>query len=231
MTTDAQSESASARSTRNRTRIDPPSLVALAAESIRKMILSGRLAPGERLIEERLTEHLGISRPPLREALRLLQSDGLVETRPRYGSTVATLTDQDVFEILTLRSGLERMAVELGVPVRDPDRLAVCHEALERMEQAARTEDRGSLVEAGYAFHASIVGVAGHRRLSEMYRSVQQQVLLCMSRNLDTRERHYETLVEHVARHRHLLELVEAGDPEAVLAELAVHGERSFAEH
>jgi DNA-binding GntR family transcriptional regulator len=204
--------------------------VALAAESIRKLILSGALAPGERLIEERLTEHLGISRPPLREALRLLQNDGLVVTRPRHGSAVATLTDQDVFEILTLRTGLERMAVELGVPVRDRNRLAACHEALERMETNARDTDRGALVENGYAFHASIVALAGHRRLSEIYRSVQQQMLLCMSRNLDARERHYENLVEHVGRHRHLLELIEAGDPAAVLAELAVHGEGSFAE-
>jgi DNA-binding GntR family transcriptional regulator len=79
-------------------------------------------------------------------------------------------------------------------------------------------------------FHASIVALAGHRRLSEIYRSVQQQMLLCMSRNLDAREKHYENLVEHVRRHRYLLELIEAGDPRAVLAELAVHGERSFAE-
>jgi DNA-binding GntR family transcriptional regulator len=223
-------DAAGAKGARSGERIDPPSLVSLATESIRKMILSGAFAPGERLIEERLTEHLGISRPPLREALRLLQNDGLVETRPRYGSTVATLTDQDVFEILTLRTGLERMAVELGVPVRRPERLAVCHEALGRMEQNARDEDRGSLVENGYVFHASIVGLAGHRRLAEMYRSVQQQLLLCMSRNLDTRERYHENLVEHVRRHRHLLELIEAGDPQAVLDELAVHGERSFAE-
>ena len=211
-------------------RFDPPSLVALAAESIRKMILSGTFEPGERLIEERLTEHLGISRPPLREALRLLQNDGLVVTRPRYGSTVATLTEQDVFEILTLRTGLEKMAVELGVPVRERARLSACHAALDRMERNARDEDRGSLVENGYAFHASIVALAGHRRLTEIYRSVQQQMLLCMSRNLDTRERYYESLVEHVARHRYLLELIEAGDPQAVLDELAVHGERSFAE-
>ena len=87
-------------------RIDAPSLVLLAAEAIRKMILSGALAPGDRLIEERLTEELGISRPPLREALRLLQHEGLIETRPRRGSTVTILTDQDVYEILTLRSAL-----------------------------------------------------------------------------------------------------------------------------
>ncbi len=209
-------------------RIDPPSLVELAAESIRKMILSGRLAPGERLIEERLTEELGISRPPLREALRLLQQEELIQTRPRRGSTVTTLTDRDVFEILTLRSALERLAVELGVPVRDPGCLVACRAALERMEQSALEEDRGALVTHAYAFHAAIVALAGHRRLEDSYASVQQQMLLCMARNLYTREHEYEDLVSHVGRHRHLLEVIEGGDPDAVLAELAVHGERSF---
>ncbi|GAB7191465.1 GntR family transcriptional regulator [Kineococcus sp. NUM-3379] len=209
-------------------RIDPPSLVQLAAESIRRMILSGRLGQGERLVEERLTEELGISRPPLREALRLLQQEGLVETRPRRGSTVATLTDRDAYEILTLRSALERLAVELGVPVREPARLVPCRAALERMEAAARAEDRGALVEHGYAFHASLVALAGHRRLDDGYAAVQNQQMLCMARNLTTREHEYEDLLGHVARHRHLLDLVEAGDPAAVLAELAVHGERSF---
>ena len=210
------------------TRIDSPSLVHLAADAIRKMVLSGELAPGERLIEERLTEELGISRPPLREALRLLQQEGLIETRPRRGSVVATMTDRDVFEILTLRSALERLAIELGVPVRDPERLEVCHQALHRMEECAAVEDRGALVEAAYAFHASIVALAGHRRLDESYAAVQRQVLLCMARNLYTREHEYEDLPTHVGRHRHLLEVIEAGDPDAVLAELAVHGERSF---
>jgi DNA-binding GntR family transcriptional regulator len=212
-------------------RIVAPTLVHLAAESIREMILSGRLSPGERLIEERLTEELGISRPPLREALRLLQHEGLVETRPRRGSVVATLTDQDVFEILTFRTALERLAVELGVPVREPDRLEVCRRALARMEERAREEDRGGLVTAAYAFHASIVALAGHRRLNESYAAVQQQQMLCMARNLYTREHEYEDLVTHVARHRHLLDVIEAGDPDAVLAELAVHGERSFLQH
>lgn len=209
-------------------RIDPPSLVHLAAEAIRRMVLSGELAPGERLIEERLTAELGISRPPLREALRLLQQEGLIEIRPRRGSVVTTLTDSDVFEILTLRSALERLAVELGVPVRVPERLEVCRQALQLMEQCAAVEDRGALVEAAYAFHASIVALAGHRRLAESYAAVQQQQILCMARNLYIREHEYEDLATHVARHRHLLDVIEAGDPDAVLAELAVHGERSF---
>ncbi|GAB3825535.1 GntR family transcriptional regulator [Kribbella italica] len=210
--------------------LQSPSLVQLAANAIRRMILAGELAEGERLIEERLTEQLGISRPPLREALRVLEQEGLIVTRPRRGSTVATLTDQDVFEILTLRSALERLAVELGVPVQKTERLKVAQDALLEMERCASAEDRGSLVQAGYKFHSSLVALAGHRRLEEAYASVQQQLLLCMARNLYAREHFYEDLHEHVARHRTLLDLVEAGDPAAVLAELAVHGERSFSE-
>ncbi|NAZ85008.1 GntR family transcriptional regulator [Kineococcus indalonis] len=216
------------RAARGRARIEAPSLVHLAADAVRGMILSGQLAPGDRLLEERLTEELGISRPPLREALRLLQQEGLIETRPRRGSVVATLTDQDVYEILTLRSALERLAVELGVPVRAPERLEVCRQALRRMEECAAAEDRGALVRSAYDFHASIVALAGHRRLDDSYAAVQQQVMLCMARNLYTREHEYEDLPTHVARHRHLLETIEGGDPDAVLAELAVHGERSF---
>lgn len=211
-------------------RIKSSSLVDLAAEAIRKQILSGALGPGDRLIEERLTEELGISRPPLREAMRILSQEGLIETRPRQGSVVATLTDQDVFEILTLRSALEKLAIELGVPVSNPQRLERCHKALEKMEDCAQREDRGMLVESGYEFHASIIALAGHRRLEASYASVQQQLLLCMARNLYVREHYHETLVDHVGRHRFLLELIEAGDPQAVLTELGVHGERSFTE-
>lgn len=208
--------------------LDPPSLVQLAAGAIRDMILSGELGPGERLRELALTERLGISRPPLREALRLLQQEGLIVVQPRRGATVVTLTDRDVHEILTLRSGLERTAVELGVPVRDLRRLEPCRAALGRMEQAARARDRDTLRESGYAFHAAIVGLAGHRRIDEIYASLHRQLLLCVARDLHVRERHDEDLDAHVARHRQLLALVEAGDPEAVVAELAAHGERSF---
>jgi DNA-binding GntR family transcriptional regulator len=205
-----------------------PSLTLLATGALRGMILSGELTPGEHLVEERLTEHLGISRPPLREAMRILQHEGLIVTRPRRGSTVVTLTEQDVFEIITLRRALERLAVELGVPVRDPERLERIRRTLHQMEGHAAAQDRPALVRSGYDFHAAIVAIAGHGRLEETYGWVKQQMLLCMARNLEAREHYYENLDEHVARHRRLFELVEAGDRQAVLDELAVHGDDSF---
>lgn len=209
-------------------RLQSPSLVRLAVDAIRKKILAGEFEPGERLIEERLTRELDISRPPLREALRLLENEGLIFTKPRHGAFVATLTSKDVYEILTLRSALERMAFELGIPVRDPALLVPTHEALDEMDRCAQQGDRGALVQAGYAFHSTLIRIAEHRRLEKIYASVQQHLLLCMSRNLIARERYYEDLDKHVARHRHLLELVESGDPAAAIAELAIHGERSF---
>lgn len=214
-----------------RARLDPPSLVQLAAEAIRQQILSGELQPGARLIEERLTEQLGISRPPLREAMRLLQTEGLIDVQPRRGATVTRLSDQDVFEILTLRSALERLAVELGVPVTRPERLERCREALADMEECASRGDRANLVKAGYAFHSAIVALAGHRRLEQFYQSLQRQLLICMAMNLYAREHYYEDLAKHVRRHRDLLEVIEAGDPKAVLDELAKHGEQSFTQH
>jgi DNA-binding GntR family transcriptional regulator len=210
-------------------RLQSPSLVSLAVDAIRNKILAGELEPGERLGEELLTQELGISRPPLREAFRLLEGEGLVVTQPRKGSFVATLTDHDVYEILALRSVLERAAFEMGIPVRDPVLLEPAREALSEMDRCAVAEDRGGLVQAGYAFHSRLIAIAGHRRLEEIYASLQQQILLCMSRNLIARERFYEDLAVHVARHRQLLDLVASGDQQAALAELAVHGERSFA--
>ncbi|MGA8113996.1 MAG: GntR family transcriptional regulator [Actinocatenispora sp.] len=209
-------------------RLTPRSLVELASDEIRRMILSGELQPGDRLIEERLTAQLGISRPPLREAMRLLEQEGLVNSAPRRGVTVTRLSDRDVYEILSLRSALERLAVEIGVPVSVPERLADCRRALVDMEACARADDRANLVSKGYAFHATIVALPGHGRLDRLYGSLHRQLLLCMAMNLRTREHFYESLTEHVDRHRVLLDLIEAGDPKAVLAELAVHGERSF---
>jgi DNA-binding GntR family transcriptional regulator len=209
-------------------RLVAPSLVSLAVSAIRKKILAGELEPGMRLFEEKLTEELAISRPPLREALRVLEHEGLVVSRPRRGSFVTTLTDHDVYEILTLRSSLERMAFTLGIPVREPALLDPAREALAEMARCAQRKDRGSLVLAGYAFHSALVKIAQHRRLEQIYASVQQELLLCMSRNLIAREKFYEGLEEHVARHRNLFNLVESGDSAAALAELAVHGERSF---
>lgn len=209
-------------------RIDPPSLVELGASSIRRMILLGTLRPGQRLIEDRLCEQLGISRPPLREALRLLEHEGLVIGEPRRGRRVTPLTAHDAYEIITLRSVLERAAIELGMPVRDPARLDRCRKAFSGMAGAAREGDRPGLIEAAFEFHLAIVATAGHHRIESTYRSLYLQMRLLMAMNLQVRERRYENLAQHIERHRKLLDLLESGDKATVLRELDTHIDNAY---
>lgn len=204
----------------------PPSLVDYAANEIRRMVLRGTLVPGERITEPQLSQQLGISRPPLREALRLLEREGLLLQQPRRGVTVMPLTLHDVYEIFTLRRDYEELAVALGVPVREPERLERCRVALQLMERAARAGDEVAWSEHAFEFHTSIVALSGHRRLERAYRSLQLQMELCMTMNRQARV--HEDFRGDAARHRRLLDLVEAGDPEAVVAELRVHGDRTF---
>ncbi|RVX42002.1 GntR family transcriptional regulator [Nonomuraea polychroma] len=205
----------------------PASLVQLATKVLVRMMSSGELKPGDRVIENRLTQELGISRPPLREALRVLEQQGMITQIPRKGAIVTNLTLHDVYEIYTLRRELERMAVELGVPARDPARLERVRQALARLEQVARAGDAVGVIEAGYEFHAAVIGLSGHRRLEDAYRSLHLQLVLCMAMNRRVREPK-EDLLGDAARHRRLFEVIETGDRQAVLQEIVSHGDRAF---
>jgi DNA-binding GntR family transcriptional regulator len=208
-----------------------PTMVEALVRQLRAVILAGEIKPGGRLIEERLTERFGVSRPPLREALRILQRDGLVQSLPRRGFIVVPITARDVREIYSMRMALERMAVELGVPVADIARLEPMRAAVERMRAAAQTADREELLAANSEFHVALVALADHSRLSQTYESLLMQMRLCMAFNLELRRRTESDPAESVRRHEALLGLIESGDQQAVLHELAHHGDRSVLDH
>lgn len=205
----------------------PPSMASLAAQALRTMILSGELRPAERVVENRLTAALGVSRPPLREAMRVLEQEGLIVQVPRKGAIVTPLTAHDIYEIVTLRDEIERMALQLGMPVHSPDRLERLRQAFRDLEAAADASDSARVTERSFAFHLAIVGLAGHRRLEETYRSLSLQMQLCMAMNRRAR-RSIETMRQDAARHRPLLDLVEAGDQEGMLHAIRHHGQRTF---
>jgi DNA-binding GntR family transcriptional regulator len=205
----------------------PPSLVEVAAAQLRRMIIGGLLLPGDRVVENQLTQQLGISRPPLREALRVLEREGLVRALPRKGVIVTPLTLHDVYEIFTLRHELELIAVRLGIPVREPERLRRCRDRLERMAEAARVGDQAAFTECSFEFHVAVIGLAGHQRLEAAYRALQLQMLLCMTLNHRARAPR-EDLAQNVERHRQLLAVIAEGDRDRVLHELAHHGDRTF---
>jgi DNA-binding GntR family transcriptional regulator len=208
--------------------ISPPSIVDVATDAIRTLILSGDLAPGERLIEERLTERLGVSRPPIREALRVLQHEGLVLSLPRRGSVVAQIDADDVREIYSLRWALERLAIELIVPVTDRSVLDPLRDCIEEIRAAADAGDAQALLEGNLAFHLTLCGLPGHKRLLRAYESNLLQLRLCMAMNLRFRAQLYDDPQDAVRRHERLLAVIEAGDLDAIYAEIGTHGDRAF---
>jgi DNA-binding GntR family transcriptional regulator len=205
-----------------------PSVVDEVFRKLRDLILSGVFKPGGRLVEEALTAQLGVSRPPLREALRSLERDGLVRSIPRRGFIVEPLTASDVREIYSLRWALERLAVDIGVPVRDPALLAPMRQALSDMNDAARAGDADGMLRANAGFHQGMVGLAQHKRLNRAYDALSMQLQMCMAINLRFREQQHQDPADAVQRHRRLLELIEAGDSGAVQDEIKSHGHMSF---
>lgn len=209
------------------------SLVDLAVSELRRCVFAGHYEPGERLVEERLTEQLGISRPPLREALRVLVEQGLLEQVPRKGVRVTLLSPRDMTEIYSLRGALERLAVELTFsdPSQSrppPARLDALEEALDEMWAAAELGDAVGVLEANCRFHKSLVDLADHDRLSRTYHSLMQQMQLAMSVNLRSEAGAAGDLLEGCRRHKRLLVSLRTGTREVVLAELAHHGSLTY---
>lgn len=205
----------------------PPSLGEWAAQTLMDVILSGDYLPGERLIEDQLCQRLGVSRPPLREALKSLESLGIVERVPRHGTRVIQLTQHDVFELVSLRRTLESMAINLALPDLDTGRLGRCYAALADMDAIAPTGNAAAMARAGFEFHISIVGLAGHYRLEGSYRSLAVQLELCMALNNRAR-RTVETLADNVERHRSLLRIIEFGDQNAIDTAMEQHKSNTF---
>ncbi|GAA0530417.1 GntR family transcriptional regulator [Paractinoplanes ferrugineus] len=200
------------------------SLVELAVDRLRRDILSGRTDPGERLVEEQLTRRLGISRAPLREAMRLLAQQGLVEHIPRRGARVATLSDDDVRELYEVRDVLERHAVAT-MPAR-PE-LTGLRAALEVMRKATEADDRLELANAHRRFHTEVVRLGGNKQMAGLYESILVRIQLYMAVNM-RREAETARAEDGVARHERLFGAIDAGDTEGIRAALSEHGARTY---
>jgi DNA-binding GntR family transcriptional regulator len=141
---------------------------------IRQAILDGRLSPGQRLKEEQLADELRISRTPVREALRVLQTEGLVDWAPYQGSTVRTYDVADLDDMYQLRALLEGNAARRAAQRIGPEGVATLLESCERFEafSVSTEENVQQIVEENLLFHTVILEAAGSQRLSEMVRKV-----------------------------------------------------------
>ena len=208
-----------------------PSLVEVTTRQLREEILSGQLAPGQRLIEDQIRLRFSISRAPLREALRSLAQQGLVEHLPRRGTRVTDLTEADVDQLFGIRWALERHAIESAFPLSAPpngtDPFLEVRVQLEEMRRADADGDELRKDDAHRAFHAAVVALAGNRQLDLALEPILLKLQRPMALNL-RREALAVGPEEGMRRHERLLAALETNDKDAVLAELDAHGSRRF---
>jgi DNA-binding GntR family transcriptional regulator len=150
-----------------------------AVQLIRSAIVDGRLQPGERLREEELARELGISRTPVREALRTLQEEGLVESAPHRGATVRTYEIEDLDELYDMRALLEGHAARRAASRISATEIAKLRGSCDRFETLALTDaDPREIVAENLLFHSTILDAAGSARLGEMVRKVIEMPLV-----------------------------------------------------
>jgi DNA-binding GntR family transcriptional regulator len=206
-----------------------PSLVEVATRQLREEILSGQLQPGQRLIEEQIRQRFSISRAPLREALRLLAQQGLIEHLPRRGARVTEWSATDIEQLFGIRAVLERHAAVLTFPIREDGqhRLAQVRERLEQMRAAELAGDQLRKDDAHRAFHAAVVALAGNRQLDLAMEPILLKLQRPMAMNL-RREARQLGPQEGIRRHERLLRALETNDREVVLTALEEHGGRRY---
>lgn len=197
--------------------VQTPSLVDTAYEAVRSAILTGDLEPGSRLSEAVVAREMGISRAPLREALRMLERSGLVNQQHNKGYRVSKFSDDDFFELATLRFALESLAIRLAI--ESDDLIPNLESVLDEIRAAEKSGDSVRAVELDRQFHETILIASGHHRLRQVWIGLRDQIELAVANT----NRSFPNLEGLAKAHVPLLEAIRWGDIEQVMKELEMH--------
>ncbi|MEL7234343.1 MAG: GntR family transcriptional regulator, partial [Chloroflexota bacterium] len=171
-------------------------------------ILSGELKPGQTLVETDLAAQLGVSRAPLREAIQILNSEGLVATVPYHGTTVTKLTRTDIEELYSLRSVLESFAIRRILEQQHPTAVTDLKAIYRRMITAAHENNWRDVNMIDREFHDTIISLSGHSLLASTWNTVQMRVQQVMSlHNLRNRN-----VVQVAQNHLPIIDAIAAAD-------------------
>jgi DNA-binding GntR family transcriptional regulator len=198
-------------------RIAPTALYQEVAERLRQRIFAHELTPGTWIDEQKLAEQYGISRTPLREALKVLASEGLVELKPRRGCYVTEISRQDLDDIFPLIALLEGRCAAEAVDRAKPADIAMLKAIHNRLEAAARDGRIDAFFEANQEFHRQIQDLAGNRWLLTVIQDLRTVLKLSRLHSLSLEGRLQQSLDEH----RLIMAALESG--EAGRAEKTMH--------
>lgn len=203
----------------------PPTAQEAVLTELRRLIATGRLRPGEQIVQDALALELGVSRVPLREALKILEGEGQVTYLAHRGYFVTQLSLTDLLEVYRIREILEAEAVRVAVPqmtTEDVDRL---EEAEREVQAAARAADVITMTQANRRFHFALIEACGLPRLVRIIRLLWDATEVY--RSVYYTQPHNRELVE--AEHRGLVAAVKGGDVERALKILDEHRHHAVA--
>jgi DNA-binding GntR family transcriptional regulator len=197
------------------------SLALRIADALTDAIAAGAIEPGERLVETDIAARMGVSRVPLREALKLLEAQGIVEVLPHRGARVVPFDDIRVDRVCEARVALERLALRTAVPAfqADPTLLATLDRLIDAMLLAARRQAWLEVSKIDLAFHRKVVEASGNDIVVKLWEALARHVLIVFGREVRS-ERARPRLVE---QHTRLRDLLAAGDLTRLLQEIEPH--------
>lgn len=176
--------------------------------TLRQAILRGEMEPGERLMEIQLAQKLGVSRTPIREAIRKLELEGLVIMIPRKGAEVAHITEKDMKDVLEVRSTLEELVVELAIKNVTDEKIEELKCANKVFESAIVSKDAVNIVEADVKFHDILYSMTNNARLIQIINNLREQMYRYRVEYLKKKECHKQLLWEH----QEIIRAIEAGE-------------------
>ena len=179
--------------------------------TLRDAILTGKLVPGERLMENQLAEKLGVSRTPVREALRMLELENLVELVPRKGAQVLDMSEKDIVNILEVRSALEGLATSLACKKMTKEDLQQLKNMEVDFEKAVADNDVDHFVDIDEDFHDLIFAATENDKLINIFRNLRIQLYRYRMAQAKNNETSMSTIVAH---HRSIIRAIENHDAE-----------------
>lgn len=165
--------------------------------TLRQAILTGELKPGERLMEIHLANRLGVSRTPIREAIRKLELEGLVTMIPRRGAEVAQITEKSLKDVLEVRRALDALSVELACERISGEELQQLQDACDAFEAATKTKDTKKIAQADVALHDIIVRATANARLIQLVNNLSEQMYRYRFEYIKDESTHEQLVQEH----------------------------------
>ena len=187
--------------------------------TLRQAILRGELKPGERLMEIALANRLGVSRTPVREAIRMLELEGLVIMIPRRGAQVAQITEQDLNDVLEVRLGLEELAVRFACERITDEEIKALGLAVKEFEKKMSNNELSAQAEADVKFHEIIYGATHNRRLIQIINNIREQMYRYRIEYLKDVESR-KTLVKE---HYEICDALKRRDAESAVEKMCIH--------